>query len=364
MKILFFVILSIYTIYLLISKKENRFLLVISVFMLGYVFAFNTDNNDYDAYLSFYEGLRNGSMEYINNSNSSPLFSYSILLSKYLGLDFNGYRLLLFGFGVVIISIILRKSVYGYFIAAYGLMAFFFDLVQIRLTFALFILLLGLYYLANGKKSIFLALIVISSLFHSMTIVFLTLVIIPLNDKTISFVSQKVYWVILIVFLATLVSAPIIGSMQQLVTVFSIFDEYSRYMKHETKYGYLLYFIYQTSNLIIAKYFYERFIIKVFGYEEQQRFLKFNLIFQAISMLFIFPAMLNVNFSRFIRISYMVNLLAFSCSGSLFSQKNIVRRDSNLWTILYLTLNGIWLLGESFANGAYANIINLVFDSL
>ena len=342
---------------------KNKFMVVISLLMMSYVFAFNTDNNAYDAYYNFYNYCTFDHLDYINNSPSSALFSYSVALANFIGLNFNLYRLAVFcGIFFLFFYNIGNQISSGVLLFSYGLILFFFDLVQIRFAIAEFMLLYGFLQLFNGKKYRFLIFVAISTFFHSMNVVFVVFFVLSWLEK-MSFIFEKYFYCILLFILSSsIASAPIISAMQETVALIAQFDEYEHYMEQEVRYGFLLYVVYQIAGVFLA-----RANAKCVNQETNNivsKFVHTNYIVQMVGLLFVYPAMLNINFSRFMREFFILNVICFSVIVMYNQTSGIVNRKNYKMSVLYyMLILFVWITGEMFVNGSFNTITTMVFDS-
>ncbi len=367
-KAFYFTLLVIVGVLPFLTKKRVPGLAFICFILLAIVFAFNTDNNDYEAYYSMYASIRPGQLEYITaDAETSPLFSYSMLLFKMLGLSFNFYRLFMFLLVAAVLYLLLNNRIRWELIwAGYGIVIFFFDLVQIRFAFAEFLLLISLFFLVKGKRLLFVALVLLASLFHNMILPFLLFAFVPVYEKSIQVVSKVAPYLVVIILIASIAGKSIIFQLQIIVSMLPIFDEYSNKMEQTVSYGYLLYLIYQTANFVIAKICYNNVsLITEKRYSFQKDFVYFNYMIQIIGFLFVIPAMININFGRYIRVFTVINLcnigiFSFATTRLLFGRRARLRA---LLFAAFISLGVLWIIGESYVNGAYPDIVEAVFNS-
>lgn len=340
---------------------------VICFALMAFLFAFSTDTPDYEPYHDFYRFATWENIDNINSSIDSPLFSASVLMMKSIGADFNVYRLLMF----LLLSFPLWLSLrgifeFGPFIGGYGLIMFFFDLTQLRFAFAEYVLLLALFYLIKGRKMVFVTLVVVAALFHSMVIPFVLFAFIPSEGKFYDFVSKVIPYIIIGIFVASLVGRTVIETLQQTVAAISYFDEYGRYMEEAEgmRYGYVLFAIYQSAHIWIARYFFRhQSLVGNFSNKIQENFNRINYLIQMVGFLFVIPAMLNVNFSRYIRIMFIINLINI-CLFIYAAKKRtafINTKEKNVMLLYFVGVNLMWVLGETMVNGSYSIIIEHMF---
>lgn len=362
----FFVVMGLSS---LLIKKQNNGLALISFMLMTYIFAFNTDNNDYDAYYSFYNGLKWGVMDYITgDAETSPLFTYSGMLIKSIGFDFNFYRLLMFcSFMFLFQRTFARRATIGVLLASYGIVVFFFDLVQLRFTFAQFLFLIGVYFLSFGRRWWFVAMTIVASLFHTMMLPFLIFAFVPFKEENQAKIIKIMPYVVVGVVVASVAGKAVIVKLQHMVAYISMFDEYASKMEQTVNYGYLLYVFYQTVNIWVARDLYRH--PKLLGntsYSFSREFIRMNYMVQIIGFLFVIPAMININFSRYMRVLFLVNMIAYSVYYYA-ARNNLFTGNTRLRFRLILDFIGInftWIVIESYANGAYGTIRQFVFASL
>lgn len=365
-EVIYFFLIIILGIYSFFVRRPNNVLPVVCLILMAFIFAFNTDNNDYDAYYSFYNSVKLGEADYINyNSNSSAFFSYSMAFLKSLGVNFNFYRLIMFILLILPIILLFKNKLnWGIVVSGYGMVMFFFDLVQLRFTWAEYLLFIGIFFLITGRRLWYVIFVIAGSLFHSMVLPFAFFAILPTSNKASSIFTKIAPIIIVVVVAASILGRSVIENLQNTVAAISLFDEYDRYMEQNVSYGYLLYVVYQLFNILLARF--------CFKHERTEAdssiafsFNKLNYLIQIVGFLFVIPAMLNVNFSRFIRVLYLINCLNLACCFKM--NKSYIFKKSSLrleYFLLFVCVNVIWVVGETFANGAYPMIKERVFSSL
>lgn len=362
MEICYFIIVCLLLFRCVLQGEKYSYVTIFFTIFMSYLFAFNTQNNDYEAYLSFYNSLGSGNLTYItNNSESSPLFSYSALFFKKLGFDFNGYRLAMF----VIIACMFGwrfrdRANFGVFISMFALIIFFFDLVQIRFAFSEFLVLLGLADLVQNKRIQFVIWIVIASLFHNMNLVFLLFIFIPSIENHLPIIEKYFPFIYPLLLIGSVMAEPLI-LLQQAVSSMSMFDEYSRYVEREVRYGYLIYIGYQFMNIMLAKTTYNKFTIDLIRYPFQYKMNKLNYLIQLVGILFVIPTMLNVNFSRYLRELYLMNAINLSCVLYAIDINSVEKNDRRYYSLVAMAVIAVWLIGELYANGSYTTIRQYIF---
>ena len=333
-----------------------------------YIYSFNTDNNDYEAYYDLYTNIRPGKMEYItSDAESSPFFSYSMMAIKYLGVNYNMYRMLILLIFWGAFGYFFRNMIeWGILVAGYGIVVFFFDLVQVRFAFSEYLLFIALYFLVQGHRWVYCIIVFIAALFHSMILPYLVFAFLPLHEHIICRVSKTAPYIVLTILMASIVGRSVIENLQTIISMIPIFDEYSNKMEQTVSMGYLLYLIYQTANLFVAHFcFHKNSLIDVRHYSFHKKFNQFNYMIQIVGLLFVIPAMLNINFGRFIRIMLIINLINislffFAIRAILFTCRTRMRL---LLMGYYVSLGVLWIIGESFINGTYPYILESVFGS-
>ena len=358
-----YIILIIITGIIGFCMPRSKFLPIIMLVVMGYIFAFNKDNNDFDAYYQFYNSCSSVT-DFINDSSSSLFFTYSVLVAKNIGLDFFQYRLIVFLIIVILLFQQLKNKVSGgVLLLSYGLIIFFFDLVQIRFAISQFLLLLGFFKLAEGRRNLFLLYLICATFFHSMNVVFAIFYFVDILRKYYSFFEKYTYYILLAILTTSVISAPIISAIQATVAMIPQFAEYEHYMEQEVRYGFLLYVVYQIMAVLLAKS-----SIKTLKYQTHAftyRLLQNNFLIQIIGLLFVYPAMLNINFSRFMREFYIFNMICFAIVIFLNNKRYIISRKNYQKALLYYFVTFfLWILGETIVNGSYNTITTLVFKSL
>lgn len=352
---------------IVIAKSDSKLLNLICFLLLAYVFSFNTDNNDYEAYLDFYNIVEVGRINYItNDAETSPLFSISMMLGKYLNMNFDIYRLFMFIIcSLGIYTVVKDKICFGPFLFAYSLIIFFFDLVQIRFAFSEFFILYGvLSFLVLEKKIPYVLCVLLASLFHSMNVIFIIFLLFPYIENKINKIEKIIPWFFMGIIVFAIAGSSIILSVQNTASKFHLFSEYNRYLEQEVRYGYILYIAYQLGNYMFARYMNYSIKYNVNQFNYQHKLSAINYLIQTTGILFIIPTMLNVNFSRYMRVLLIINLFTFC--AIIFATLKKEKRFSTInrkAIFMYLVIIAMWYIGETFANGAYLNIVERVFSS-
>ena len=332
------------------------------------LFSFSVNIPDYSAYKYFYDNNGDIKLLFINGETSSVVFSYYALFFKNLGLNYDFFRLITFSVISIISFLFLKNKIeVGLLVCAYALVPFFFDMCQVRFFLSEIFCFWAIYALTYNRRVFFFILIGLATYIHSMNVLWLLVYFIPLNLEWTPKTLKKSFVTIGVFFLLLFASAPLIGYLQNIVSWFVFFNEYSRYMEMSVRYGYLLYVGYQIINVIVAvSLLLDVLQLKTIGLW-QKKITTLNYFVQIFGILFIILTMMNVNFSRYFRMLFILNALAFSAvsfsrNQSGFINKTIIEKRSNqvMNAILYSLMIGIWLFGEIKVNGSFVNILNTI----
>ena len=164
-------------VFLLLFRK-SKFIFIYSILLLWILFAFNTDNADRQIYLDrlqYYEAYSNF---------TEPLYTFIMKGLNMYNLDLQVYIISLSTLFFLILYFFVCKNTknIGFVIALYMFSFFLFDIVQIRQTSSLCFVYLAFGALFSMSKSrrtcvIFALFIIIGSLLHISTLIFLFLLI-------------------------------------------------------------------------------------------------------------------------------------------------------------------------------------------
>lgn len=364
----FFIVVAFLFLSLLMGCRNQYWLYFFVAVCMAGLFSFSVNIPDYSAYKSFYDQNGEATLLFVNGDSSSIFFSYYALFLKNMGLNYDMFRLFTFFIvSAITFSLLKDKIEIGLFVCAYAIVPFVFDLVQIRFFLSEVLCFWAIFLLAKGQRLGFIILICMATFVHSMNCLFAFLLLVPLDLKWYSKFFQKPYMVMAFFSTICLFSVPFVTALQSLSAKIMFFNEYKHYLEVSVRYGFVLYIVYQVFNVAFALFTHHRlsqlFVIPLF----HKRIDTLNYIVQIVGILFIILAMLNVNFSRYFRIFFILNMLNFS--SFVYLQNYFGKNDeaklehvsSKITNVVFYTaMLGIWLVGETTANHAYVKIINSV----
>ena len=363
---LFFVIILVLLLSLLMGYRNQYWLCFFSALCMAVLFSFSVDIPDYSAYKYFYDNNGVPKILFVNYDSSSLLFSYYAYILKFIGLNYDFFRLATLSIVCLTAYILLKNRIeLGVLICAYAPCIFFFDLAQIRFFLSEFICFIAAFFLLKKNRVAFLLLLSCAIFIHSMNILWIFLLILPLdlewNEKNL----KKSLALIPCFFTVCLLSKPVIVFLQENIFRISFFSEYVNYMEVSVKFGFLLYLGYQLANVLLAIYVHYKMLLMPYVPLWHKRLNSLNYIVQIIGVSFVVMTMINVNFCRYFRMLYVLNMLNFASlifiqEKNKILQKKICLSNKLANVIMFFLLTGIWVFGETNINHAYVSILTAV----
>lgn len=309
--ILYFIFIIINLIFIN-NIKYIRVLLLFLILLIIIIFSFGPFVSDVNIYSNWYNEIR--TLKLSSTNTSSYLFFKNMEFFRLLGFSFNGYRFFSIIVVLFIFAFICKKveADFRVFLFLYLLFPFFLDYVQLRFFFSEVAILLAIYYLANDNKILFLFLIGIASLFHSMNFIFIVLFFINMKK----FNAKKR---VLLAFISIPVFVIIFLLKNYFFTTFSLknifwIKEYSNYFyRQNMKWGFFIYVLDSLANLFIANINYK--FLKVINTKVTINFCKIVLIINYLNLYILPFIQININFNRYIRFAFVCNLI---CTAIVF----------------------------------------------
>lgn len=291
--ILYVVVLLVNIIELLRNKNYFFFNLCSVLFMIVFVGG-NTFNADYLGYQYYYNHQISSSFE--------PGYLWISALSSKAGLDYQHFLIILtvLSFSFILMAIYYLKVPFPTFVVLYLVTMSFLDAVQVRQFLAYAIFTVALLFLAEKKRILFIIFVLLASSFHLSAIVYVPLVLFVGEKGTSKQLIRLFGGTILLscVFVfANGNSIPFIGNVLSRFLA----SEKLVYFSTRTRLGYLKYFVFQFSCIMLAQIV-DRFIIR----EGDSHYISFSRVVNRCIKYssFAMPlVMLNNNFMRYFKFS-------------------------------------------------------------
>jgi len=285
----------------ILNNKKSKFVVVLSVTIMLIIIAGNNYNPDYEAYQYFY------------NSGNFPAsmekgFIVCANFFRMLGLTYNQFVLIIALVCMTICTICIRQytNYYHVVILLYMLYMIFLDTTQIRNMVMITFYTLGLVCLSRNRKILYIAIILLASLFHRSILLFLFFAYISPN-KRISKTFMRIGMIaILVLCFFTFINGNRIPFIQVIVeNVLGDLPDKQVYFNTVTKLGFLTSFACQFMNIFLTKISVD--YIKNSELGEKWKKLSDVVWLAVLSSSFALPlTMMNSNFSRYFRVNNIV----------------------------------------------------------
>lgn len=321
------------------DKKDNKKLLLISLFVMGLVYAYGITTVDSVFYVPYYENVLSRTFKFTEIG-----FYYLVLLCRNLELGYVGMRAVIYIIGIGFLywglkRLCLNKHLFFVF---YWLFLFFIDDIQLRNYISLCIMVLAFSFLINDKCKrpilYFVFFVAIATTFHTSSVFYLMFLMIkfPYRKLWLKLLVLSIFFVeLIIVFNGRRV--PMIGT---LVSLFLNVDNQrvSQYFTSTTN-GALPVVILIVINILLS------YLVYMFTnrYENEGcRALSKNVYYISIIQLIWLPMLwLNVEFYRFPRNA--LALVYIALSNYITLTKGKLTKKKALILLCYAVNLGLWL---------------------
>ncbi len=292
-----------------VFHKNNNFLFFFSLLALCWVFSWATIGGpDYQAYLYHYNNISAPSIGYFASFDVGYNF-FVFIFKKYTQAPFNVFLVLYYLIGFSLIG----KAIWSYsnhpnlILLVYFFTLLPVDIVQVRNFLASALLLYSFRYLIDKKYLKYLLIVFIACSFHKTFIIYL---ILPIFMKENSDTRIIEFWTIffLYILLALILHflKPEILSIVRTLTQIIFGTNKPGYFSTESRYGHLVYWVYQLFILILFFWFKPETNISQDMHIEKY----FTLYNSNLGLVVLFPLfMFNNNFLRFYRNIYIMSLI-------------------------------------------------------
>lgn len=238
------------------NKKIIKFFQKIYICFFFILIAFNRGNSDYKNYISIFDGT------YGVVKEKGYVFFNGII--KYFGGTYNYVPLIMGLLMIYVIFIIYNVKKRITLIFLYSVHNFIFDIIQVRNTFCIFFILIGLVFLKEKKKIKYLIFNVLATSFHTVGCVYFLFYLLS---------RIKITKYIFALFLSFIVNTLFLDKYVLLAK--NLFPSKSYYIKINFNYGVLVFFLLFFIDIFLISYI-ENTKIKYYS-RERDLYIKFIL---------------------------------------------------------------------------------------
>ena len=348
MTFVLYVFLGAANLFFCIEKKKSISIQAITLLFVCLIFVGSRNTLDLDNYIEMYET----DLESIRGLQ----FYYWGLMNVCidLGLSFYQFRFVLSAIALTLLFIFIRKASYNphLVLLIYLLYPIFMDDIQIRNFVATSFLYIGIYYALEEKRNwkIYLSISILLATFNHVLFLVYFVFLLSINNK------RKLYYYIAFFFLLTIFLVLNKDRLGLLYTIMTFVDSgrADTYAEASTRYGALLFVIYQAITLALY-----RKLISLFRYQSFP-----DKIIRTANILFRLNVLISVclplividfNFYRLMRSMFIVNVICFS-NTLFFANK---RRNILLYIALYFYL---WVNVDLFAANNFEERVIPIFQ--
>lgn len=300
-------------------RKKSKTVLVITVLFELILMCGNNMNADYNGYQYFYA---------IQVYNNGMEWGYVILskMAYALGLDYQGFSILIHMMGVIGINLIFVKLSENVHLVSllYLTTLIFLDVVQIRQFLAYIIFTLAITCYCKNKKIYCFLLLIVGSLFHITVIVYLPLLLLSTKMEFDTKLVKMFFGIILMLCFFVFLTGSRLAFLDK---IFSNFISESRmtYFKTRGRYGFIIPFMFQFICIYICHIIYKYYHNKSDD-EARKKYINSVYVFILYSSIAMPLIMLNNNFYRFFKYG-LISL--FICVSNLKKDIDKARKGDN-----------------------------------
>ncbi|MGD9994150.1 MAG: EpsG family protein [Salinivirgaceae bacterium] len=327
---------SIVTIFLGIIKKNSKFISLIILMFLWFIFGWNSGNIDYDKYERGYLWAE-GALRF--NSEVGYQILYKLFIA--LGFEYRHFLIFISFIGIFLISRIVKKFSLNTNLVyvLYFIFPFVIDVVQVRNFLSMALFLYSINYLVDNSKYSSLKYIIIvlfiSSLHYS-AIFYLSLLLVKYKD---------VKFLIIFAFLVLILGLFLVYTDFLYYTVLKFVPQYKvdHWFANKLNWGILVAAIIYLINLFIVYYSYYKIRYSINDEDSffNSKILRFSEIAYKINilMLILFPLYIfNMIFFRLNRNIYIINYILFINNFALMQSKRNERLLFVFLVFLYVII--------------------------
>lgn len=348
-----YIVILVINLFYAINSKKNSFVLVLTVAFMAIMMGCNTYTTDYSGYEIVYNGNRQSTFEIG--------FNLANRLCKSIGFTYQQFLFIYELCGIIIGLTVIKRITdnYHYVLAMYLMTAVFMDTNQIRNFMAYMLLALALTYLAEKRNLIYEILVIIASLFHISSVLF---VLFPLF---IWIFNSKKNWMklyVTIIFalcLMIFINGNKIPGLYNLMLLFLDKEKVNAYFTTRTHLGFLLFFMGYFSLVLIT-----HISIKEIEYSHHinEKIVDYGNTIYALIMFtsFALPlVMLNSEFLRYFR--FIIFPIITLMAGIMEKKRKHIKNTHSIVIVRYDVVTYIMIISYSIVFQHYrvaAEVLN------
>lgn len=307
-------------------RKKIKIIEIINWIFLIILISGRCNGPDYGAYLNEYNRLT----EIINHD-----IFYQILvnLGRFFHLDYNVFLFILvcISFGIIIYVVTKLNINSHIFIFFYMIFTVFYDAIQVNNFIANAFCILAVYMRINNKKIVSFALIIIASMIHAVSLIYLFIILFSLKNEQKNIICLRLFVVLgLLLFIACLFVSPILSMVTNIFYNILPNSDVGNYLDIRVNNGYVIFIFLHLMNIFILKKCKKNLSINITS--NQMNFL--NIVYFLNIVIILFYPLLLVN-SNFYRIFRNYNILIFICYAIILS--SYVIKSKNIYEKKYLS---------------------------
>lgn len=332
MSLYIYIILVCINLFMIITKKKNKVIAVLSVVFLFLLIQGNVYNDDYNGYLWYYNN-----QQYPDSWELG--YRWISAFMHDLGASYNTFLLVLYVTTFLVAIYVVRRFTNNYHLAILLFLSFsaFFATIQVRAFVVEMLYLLMLLYLSKKNRIAFLVILALMVSFHKTSILYLAFLFINpdrLASKKFVRISVALIAMLCVVVLVNGNRIPFINVIVEVI--FGIEDNKMTYFMTNMRFGFLASFLRQLVVIYIS-YISNRFIQRhpAMVSEEQKKFSETIYLATMLSCFALPLVMMNSNFVRYFRINLLpVFLQVTMVVDVLILSGKIGKADGDKWVSL------------------------------
>lgn len=296
-----------------ILNTRSKSLTWLSILFLYLMMWGNSYNGDYLAYKAIYEGFVRYPLE--------PGFKFLLDLFYGVGFSYQSFLLLLGLVSFLLVGSTVKKYVgnLSLIIAVYLMGPVAMDVVVVRSTFAMAIVIFALQFLIQGKRLKYGILVVVASFIHVSALVFMLPLLLRIKIRNVISIRLLVLIVLLVLGLMPVLGGPVIRLTFDWINAMGIRNIGAYRPAYNNGYGSLLYFVLWVCNIVSVLHAKKRFRITRNGNERGEEIatlIDTLIILNIATAIFVPLSGFNSNYYRFLKNMVLPNIIA--CSAALW----------------------------------------------
>lgn len=308
------------------SRKKIKIIEIISWIFLIILLSGRCGGPDYGTYLKEYNGVT-------GIINHDILYQLLVDLGRFFHLDYNVFLLILVSvsFGMIIYVITKLKINAHIFIFFYMIFTVFYDAIQVNNFITNSFCILSVYMKINNKKLLSYILIIIATMIHAVSFVYLFIVLFSLKNEYRNDIYIRFFIIFgLLLFSVCLFVPSILAIVINIFKGILINSNVGNYLNTRINNGFIIFIFLHLINIFILKACKEKLSINT-TYNQMNFVEIVNFLNMAI---IVFYPLLLVN-SNFYRIFRNYNILIFICYAIVLN--SYVIKNKNIYEKKYLS---------------------------